>query len=110
MFGFISRIIAIFTPIDEELREVAEQLYEAAEQGDAEAQYELGCIHVFQWRGRGSRITNEAVTWFRKAAEQGHAESRSHNGLAICITHGEGVARDYHRSGGMVSQGYRAGA
>ncbi len=35
----------------------------------------------------------EAVKWFRKAAEQGHAGAQYH--LGICYYKGKGVARDF---------------
>jgi TPR repeat protein len=45
----------------------------AAEQGHAEAQYELGLIYEF---GHGvKKDIPQAVKWYRKAAEQGHAKA-----------------------------------
>jgi uncharacterized protein len=45
----------------------------AAEQGDAEAQHNLGKMYADSQRC-SLRIDAEAVKWARKAAEQGHAE------------------------------------
>ena len=43
----------------------------AAEQGDADAQFNLGVMYA---KGVGvPKDASQAVTWFRKAAEQGHA-------------------------------------
>ena len=43
-------------------------LRKVAEQGDAEAQYNLGIMYA---NGRGvTQDDKEAVTWFRKGAEQ----------------------------------------
>ena len=52
---------------------------EAAEQGDAEAQYRLG---IWYYNGGETpyseidRYRAEAIKWFRKAAEQGHADAQ----------------------------------
>ena len=44
--------------------------------------------------GRGvSQDDAEAVTWYRKAAEQGHAEAQ--NNLGVMYNRGEGVPQDY---------------
>ena len=45
-----------------------------AEQGDADAQHNLGLMY---YRGHGMpKDYLEAVKWFRKAAEQGHAQAQ----------------------------------
>lgn len=45
----------------------------AAEQGHAEAQYELGLIYEF---GHGvEKNIPQAIKWYQKAAEQGHAKA-----------------------------------
>ena len=55
-----------------------EQLRQAAEDGDARAQYELGW--KYHW-GRGvPENTVEAMKWYRKAAEQGYAEAQNQLG------------------------------
>ena len=47
---------------------------EAAEQGNADAQYALGRMY---YNGEGvPRDEAEAVHWFRMAAELGHAEAQ----------------------------------
>ncbi len=49
------------------------EIYNAAEQGDAQAQLNLG---VCYWNGNGvAKDYAEAVKWFRKAAEQGINEA-----------------------------------
>ena len=46
----------------------------SAEEGQAEAQYFLGLIYFI---GKGvDRDKQEALKWFRKAAEQGHAKAK----------------------------------
>ena len=60
---------------------------EAAEQGDAEAQSNLGVCYYF---GEGvKKDKKEAVKWFRKAAEQGNALAQS--SLGKCYDNGDGV-------------------
>ena len=62
----------------------------AAEQGHAEAQYNLGVMYE---DGRGvPRDYTAAMSWFRKAAEQGEAKAQFNVG--IMYAHGQGVPRD----------------
>ena len=61
-----------------------------AEQGNAQAQYNLGVVYEDGW---GVTIDgNEAVKWYRKSAEQGHAEAQSKMGMMYTI--GKGVTPD----------------
>ncbi len=61
-----------------------------AEQGDAEAQYELGRMYE---RGRGvPEDDNEAVSWYRLAAEQGNALAQI--SLGIMYENGDGMPKD----------------
>ena len=61
-----------------------------AEQGDAEAQYNLGCRYA---NGNGvAKDYVEAVKWYRKAAEQGNADAQYN--LGTCYDYGTGVAKD----------------
>ena len=57
-----------------------------AEQGDAEAQYDLG-FHFWV------SDPGEAVTWYRLAADQGYAAAQTHLGLLYSI--GQGVPQDF---------------
>jgi TPR repeat protein len=63
----------------------------AAEQGVAEAQYELGSMY---WMSTDftNRDPDKAFFWFKQAAEQGHAEAQ--NALARCYENGDGGALD----------------
>ena len=63
---------------------------EAAERGDADAQFTLGTYHLMQ--EGGNRDPEQAVRWFRQAAEQGHADAQYL--LAHCYLSGDGVGRD----------------
>src|ERR1051326_5820390 len=61
----------------------------AAESGDMEAQVALG-----NWYKNGNLQTNkaEAVRWYRRAAEQGHAVAQYE--LGFCYESGQGVTKD----------------
>ena len=73
------------TPSAQELAD----LRALAEAGDIEAQYNLGVYAA----GRGvSQDAAEAVTWFRRAAEQGHAGAQFT--LGVMYAAGEGVPED----------------
>ena len=64
---------------------------QAAEQGNAPAQYYLGLMYNL---GRGvAQNYAEAVRWYRKAAEQGDAEAQY--SLGDMYRQGRGVAQDY---------------
>ena len=55
--------------------------------GDPDAQYELACDYDFE----PPKDRRRAVHWYRKAAEQGHAEAQ--NLLAECLRDGVGVQK-----------------
>ncbi len=77
---------------DDVNREHAAAVYqEMAEQGDAFAQYKLGCCY-YHGDGVGCDY-QEAVKWFRKAAEQGNAAAQ--NSLGSCYRFGRGVDKNY---------------
>ncbi len=64
-----------------------------AEQGDAEAQCNLGETYYF---GKGVlQDYKEAAEWFRKAAEQGHAHAQYWLGFMYSVYYSEGVSYDY---------------
>jgi TPR repeat protein len=55
---------------------VAKQIQIKVEQGDAEAQNNLGMMYA---NGEGvTRDDKQAAFWFRKAAEQGYAKTQPH--------------------------------
>ena len=61
-----------------------------AEQGDAEAQFNLGVMHS---RGQGvPEDHTEAVKWFRNAGNRGHAAAQFN--LGVIYANGEGVPQD----------------
>jgi hypothetical protein len=91
-------------------------LRKAAEQGDADAQYNLGVLYYEEWEGQGvpqdgtqtafwrrtirawrawinsadpyNRRYTQAVFWFRKAAEQGEADAQDALGNLYYYGHG----------------------
>ena len=63
---------------------------QAAEQGVAQAQYNLGVMYA---KGRGVRQDNvEAVRWYRQAATQGLAQAQYN--LGVMYAKGRGVHQD----------------
>jgi len=66
----------------------------AAEQGNPEAQFELGQMHA-----QGLGITQQfevAADWYLLAAKQGHAKAQFH--LGFLYSHGQGVGQDYAKA------------
>lgn len=60
-----------------------------AEEGDPQAQYELG-VHYERWAAKPDM--ENAAGWYRKAADGGHADAL--NNLACLTVRGDGVALD----------------
>jgi TPR repeat protein len=68
----------------------------AAEQGDADAEAEVGAVYWGGWQPDSpvQRDTSQALKWFRKAADQGQEEAQF--ALGIMYERGaEGVPPDY---------------
>ena len=64
---------------------------QAADQGDAEAQYSLGLMYA---TGEGvPEDFTQAAAWWRKAADQGHADAQF--GLGGMYATGQGVTQDF---------------
>ena len=67
---------------------------QAADQGDADAQYNLGLIYAF---GEGvPKGDAEAVRWYRLAADQGLASAQFN--LGLMYAKGQGVLKDSVRA------------
>ena len=75
---------------DEEDDVPFEILLKRAEDGDAEAQNELG--ECYYYGEKVEENMDQAVFWFMKAAEQGDADAQY--SLGWCYEHGEGVEKD----------------
>lgn len=76
---------------ERKLAEVAQACRVRAEQGDAEAEYDLS--HMYYYGQGVPRDYAEAVRWGRKAADQGYAKAEY--GLGYMYYHGQGVPQDY---------------
>ncbi len=79
---------------------VSENLQEAANGGDAEAQYQLGLIFLY-----GNNVPKDAAKaaeWFSKASEQGYLPARREMG--IMLASGEGVEPDMEKAVEYLSQ------
>jgi len=76
---------------DKEYAKAFPLLKKAAEAGDMDAQFYLGCCYNF---GRGvARDDAEAFKWYMKAAEQGDEYAQSNVGF--CYYNGEGVEKNF---------------
>ena len=62
----------------------------AAQQGNADSQYNLAIVYDYGY-GR-HRSSKDAAFWYRKAAEQGVEAAQF--ALAMCLEYGKGVKRD----------------
>jgi TPR repeat protein len=76
---------------DRKLAEDAKACRVRAEQGDAQAQYELGGMY-YQGKGLPQDYV-EALRWYRKAADQGNAKGQY--GVGFMYEEGKGVPQDY---------------
>jgi TPR repeat protein len=88
LFLFVSGSVASAQGID---AATVKEWREAAEQGDAEAQYNLGLMY-----GKGDGVAEndvEAVKWYRKSAKQGNAGAQYN--LGFMYYSGEGVVQNY---------------
>jgi len=73
--------------------EAMDMLSARAKQGDAEAQYQLGCCYLLSPQVDGSKVDFVKVAeWFTKSAEQGYAQAQYH--LGLFYLGGTGVERD----------------
>ena len=66
----------------------------AAQQGDAEAQFNLGVMYK-----NGDGVTQDyekAVEWYQKAADQGYASAQFN--LGVMYKNGDGVTQDYEKA------------
>jgi uncharacterized protein len=71
-----------------------ELLLPLAHAGNAEAQYNLGCMYS---QGLGVLPDYaQAVAWYRRAVEQGHAGAQ--NNLGVMYVEGLGVSQDYEEA------------
>lgn len=77
-----------FNRVDDESLELAlEACITAAENGDMQAQYEMG--ELYYQGERAERDTDKALAWYEEASVQGHPKAQYR--LAIMHAQGEGV-------------------
>lgn len=102
-------LAAIYTAghggVKQDYRKAAQWFEEAAHNGVANAQYNLG---VMFHQGIGlEKDTETAFRWYHAAAEQGHAEAQYN--LGIAYIEGIGVPYDALRAAGYFERAARAG-
>ncbi|MFN3077444.1 MAG: caspase family protein [Alphaproteobacteria bacterium] len=82
------------TPTDARANPVVQSGLDAADQGSARAQFDIGIAYA---SGKGvTQNYAEAVKWFRKAADQGHADAQFN--LGVRYASGAGVTEDYAKA------------
>ena len=94
MKKFLSIIFIIFVSVILSFAANIDELKKAAEQGYAQAQYNLGVCYA---NGDGvEKNPTEAVKWYRKAAEQGDALAQCN--LGVCYANGNGVEKNLNEA------------
>jgi TPR repeat protein len=74
-------------------KEIATSVHALAEEGDADAQAELGRLYA---EGNGvPKDYAQASMWYRKAADQGNAHGQTGLGWFYAYAEGKGVPQDY---------------
>lgn len=75
------------------LKETEKWIRKAADQNNADAQYNLGkhCRSLL-----GAEGMNKAVSWYRKAADQGHMDAQYE--LGMCYAKGYGIQQDLNEA------------
>ena len=82
--------VAIVNPQNDTPSEEVSKYIKAAEQGDADAQFNLGVMY-----DKGQEVAqdySQAADWYRKAAEQGNANAQYN--LGVMYLNGQGVPKD----------------
>jgi hypothetical protein len=83
-------------------KQAAKWYQKAADQGDADAQYNLGVMYD---KGRGVlKDYKQAVKWYQKAADQGLADAQYN--LGVMYTNGEGVPKDLSKAKYWIKKAY----
>ena len=63
-----------------------------AEQGDPDAEFDLGLEYATGYNHQPTKDSFEAVKWYLKAAKKGHAQAQYN--LGLCFYKGEGTPKD----------------
>ncbi|MCM1047144.1 MAG: sel1 repeat family protein [Clostridiales bacterium] len=90
-------------------KEILEQSMNAAKQGEANAQYDMGYMYYWgdYWPSGIERDYVKAAEWFRKAVEQGHAKSQYM--LGIMYLRGKGVEKDKAKAEELIRKAAERG-
>jgi TPR repeat protein len=92
--------------IPQDYKEAVKWLTKAAEQGNAEAQFNLGVMYA---KGEGvPQDDKEAAKWYTKAAEQGDAEAQYNLGRRMYYE-GKGVTQDYKEAAKWLTKAAEQG-
>ncbi len=110
--GFVVALAVMLLPSGFAQEDDLDSMREKAEQGDPESQHDLGFRFWFEHLARelggvpeepsgfdeygNHELAEEALKWFRKAAEQGYAPAE-HN-LGLMYDKGQGVPQDYQEA------------
>ena len=73
----------------------AEELKRRAEQGDSNAQFNMGSLYLYKIKNK-NKNNKQAVYWFRKAAEQGDKDAQET--LARMYFYGLGALQNYKQA------------
>jgi len=91
--------------IDQQVDQLLKSRHNAANQGDAKAQYQLARAYH---KGEGvKKNMNQAVYWYRKAVAQNH--SGAQHWLGILYDKGEGVPKETNRATSLYKKAYAQG-
>ena len=91
LFLLVSAVFQLPAQQSEADRKLLAEFRARAEKGDAEFQCGLGEAFSFGLYGV-AKDEVEAVKWYRKAAEQNHAQAQYE--LGVCYDNSQGVAED----------------
>ncbi len=87
-----------------------QQIIKAADQGDAQSQYQLGLMYEL---GIGTeKDLHQAFVWYQKSANQAHAKAQYNLGIFYALA--KGVGKDIQQSKYWIRQannnGYSGGS
>ena len=86
-------LVLLCTPVMAKGEDLS-QVIRLANQGNAQAQYNIGVMYV---QGKGVRQDyQKAVEWYTKAANQGNAHAQYN--LGVMYDEGKGVRQDYQKA------------
>ena len=91
----------------------AKEFGKAAEQGNAEAQFRLGYLYLYNWEGNGNGVEKDlpkAVYWLQKAIQNEATNLRESNSRAraqfslgrLYLVGGDGVEKEPHGGLGLI--------